>query len=89
MIRSLIVDRSSLPPTVLDWLEANEKNMGILLYREENGKVVLERLEDIDPAMLIRVRANMQRYRATLERLAEKQSNQQVAPQARALVQST
>jgi hypothetical protein len=71
MIRSLIVERSSLPPTVLDWLEANEKNMGILLYREENGKVVLERLEDIDPAMLVRVRTNMQRYRPTLERLAD------------------
>jgi len=71
MLRNLIIERSSLPPEVLEWLESDEKRMGVLLYREENNQVVLERLENIDPAMLTRVRANIQRYRSALERLAD------------------
>jgi|GEM_PF-1310587 len=32
---------------------------------------VLRRLADTDPEMLVRVRANMERYRSTFERLAD------------------
>jgi len=71
MIRNLVIERSSLPPQVLEWLESDETRMGILLYREENNQVVLERLESIDPAMLSRVRANIQRYHSALQRLAD------------------
>lgn len=71
MARNLIVARDSLPPQVLEWLESNEKRIGILLYREENDQIVLERLENIDPAMLTRVRANIQRYHPALKRLAD------------------
>lgn len=71
MNKYLAVDRNSLPSKVLDWLEAEEGRTGILLYREENGQVVLERLEHIDPEMLSRLQANIERFRPTLERLAD------------------
>ena len=71
MSKNLIVERTSLPPTVLEWLEADEKKNGILLYREENGQIVLERLENIDPTMMARVREDIQRYHSVLERLAD------------------
>ncbi len=71
MAKNLIVERSSLPATVLEWLGADEKKIGILFYREENGQVVLERLENVDPAMLARVRTNMERFHSTLQRLAD------------------
>jgi hypothetical protein len=67
----LTVDRSSLPPQVLDWLEAEQGRTGILLYREENGQVVLERLEHIDPEMISRLQANIERFRPALGRLAD------------------
>ncbi|MBI4788961.1 MAG: hypothetical protein HY782_18170 [Chloroflexi bacterium] len=71
MSKNLILERTSLPPTVLEWLEADEKKNGIFLYHEENGQIVLERLENIDPAMLMRVREDIQRYHSVLERLAD------------------
>ena len=71
MGKNLIVERSSLPPQVLEWLESDDKRMGVLLYREEDNMIVLERLENIDPAMLTRVRANIQRYHSALQRLAD------------------
>ncbi|MBI5302448.1 MAG: hypothetical protein HY868_09940 [Chloroflexi bacterium] len=71
MASNLVIDRSALPLRVLEWLESDAKKSGILLYREENDQVVLERLENIDPAMLTRVRANIQRYHSALQRLAE------------------
>lgn len=71
MTDHLTVDRNSLPSQVLDWLEAEEGRTGILLYREENGQVVLERLEHIDPEMLSRLQANIERFRPMLGRLAD------------------
>ncbi len=71
MEKNLSVKRTSIPPEILEWLEADQKKMGILIYREENDQVVLERLENIDPSMLGRVRANIQRYHSALQRLAD------------------
>ncbi len=65
------VKRTSIPPEILEWLEADQKKMGVLIYREENDQVVLERLENIDPSMLERVRAKIQRYHSALQRLAD------------------
>ncbi len=69
MDKNLIVERNALPANVLEWLEADEKREGVLFYREENGRVVLERMENVDSAMLARGRENIQRYPSTLERL--------------------
>ncbi len=71
MSESLVVERATLPRQVLEWIEAGQKTSGVLSYREENGKIVLERIENIDPAMLGRVRANIEQYRSTLRRLAD------------------
>lgn len=71
MTNHLTVDRNSLPSQVLDWLEAEEGRTGVLLYREENGQVVLERLPHIDPEMLSRLQANIERFRPALGRLAD------------------
>ncbi len=71
MSENLTVDRSSLPPHLLEWLEKDQQKKGVILYREENEQVVLERLENVDPAMLARVRGDIERYRSVLERLAE------------------
>lgn len=70
-MNSLIVERNKLPENILKWLEEGEKKNGILLYREENDSIVLERLENVDPAMIARVYANVQRYHSALERLAD------------------
>ena len=71
MEKNLVVERSSLPPAVMNWLEADSKTTGIILFYEEGTRVVLERLENIDPTMLARVRDNMRRYHAVYERLAD------------------
>lgn len=71
MEKNLSVKRTSIPPEILEWLEADQKKMGVLIYREENDQVVLERLENVDPSMLGRVRANIHRYHSALQRLAE------------------
>ncbi|MGB8643971.1 MAG: hypothetical protein WCF84_01945 [Anaerolineae bacterium] len=69
--KGMTVERAKLPPALIEWLEVGGGKGGILLYREENGQIVLEKLENVDPAMLPRLRANMERYRSALERLAD------------------
>ena len=68
---SLVVKRTSLPAPVWEWLEASKSKTGVFFFREENDQILLERLDNIDPAMLARVRANVERYHSTLERLAD------------------
>jgi hypothetical protein len=71
MERNLVIDRSSLPRQVLEWLESDKKGTGVLVYHEEDDRIILERLENIDPQMLTRVRRNVERYRSALQRLSE------------------
>lgn len=71
MEKNLSVKRTIIPPEILEWLEADQKKTGVLIYREENDQVILERLENIDPSTLGRVRANIQRYHSALQRLAD------------------
>ncbi len=71
MDKTLMVDRAAFPIKILDWLEAGQQKDGVIHFREENGKIVLERLENVDPAMMARVRANIEKYRSVLERLAD------------------
>jgi len=68
---TLTVDRNILPLAVLEWLEAGNEKKGMLSFREENGQIVLERLGNIDPAMMARVQEDMLRFHSTLERLAD------------------
>ncbi len=65
------IERPELPVALLEWLEADAQKGSIILFHEENGQIILERLENVDPGMLARVRANMERYRPALERLAD------------------
>ncbi len=68
---SLVVDRGSIPTSLLEWLEAEEGKTGILLYREENGQIVFERVENADLELIRWLRINMERYHSVLERLAD------------------
>jgi len=71
MISTITVDRTSLPQAFRDWLDANGESKGVLFFREENGKIVLERLDNVDVAMIARVRANIAKYHSALQRLAD------------------
>ena len=71
MINTLTMDRQSLPQAFREWLETNGETKGILIFREEDGKIILERLDNVDVAMLARVRANMAKHHSALQRLAD------------------
>lgn len=71
MLNTITVDRTSLPQAFREWLDANGQSKGVLFFREENGKIILERLDDVDVAMIARVRANIAKYHSALQRLAD------------------
>lgn len=71
MLNTLTVDRRNLPEAFREWLESGGQAKGILLFREENGQIILEKLDNVDLSMIERVRANMIKYRSALQRLAE------------------
>lgn len=71
MLNTITMDRTSLPQAFRDWLEANGESKGVIFFREENGKIVLERLDNVDVAMIARVRANIAKYHSALQRLAD------------------
>lgn len=71
MLSTITVDRTSLPQAFRDWLDANGESKGVIFFREENGKIVLERLDNVDVAMIARVRANIAKYHSALQRLAD------------------
>ncbi|MBI3741629.1 MAG: hypothetical protein HY257_07730 [Chloroflexi bacterium] len=71
MDKSLTIDRGILPSTVLEWLEADQQTDGFIHFRKENEKIILEHLDNVDPAMMVRVRANIEKYRSVLQRLAD------------------
>jgi hypothetical protein len=72
---SVVVEREKLPLVMLRWLEAEGltegKTIGVILSSGERGRIILQRLGDIDPTMMERVRAASERYRSALERLAD------------------
>jgi hypothetical protein len=39
---SIVVERASLPPAVVEWLEASEQKKGVVLYREEDDRTSTE-----------------------------------------------
>lgn len=71
MLNTITMDRTTLPQAFRDWLEANGESKGVIFFREENGKIVLERLDNVDVAMITRVRANIAKYHSALQRLAD------------------
>jgi hypothetical protein len=71
MINSITLDRTSLPQAFREWLGASGEAKGVLFFREENGKIVLERVDNVDVAMIARVRANIAKYHSALQRLAD------------------
>lgn len=72
---SIVVEREKLPLDMLRWLEAEGLNegkiIGVILSFDEKGGIILQRLGDVDPTMMERVRAASVRYRSALERLAD------------------
>lgn len=71
MLSTITVDLASLPNALRELLEATGESNGVLFFREEDGKVILERVDDIDVAMIARVRANIAKYHFALQRLAD------------------
>ncbi len=72
---SVVVEREKLPLNMLKWLEAegldeSKAIMVIFTFDEEKG-IVVQRLGDVDPTMMARVRAASARYHSALERLAD------------------
>lgn len=69
----LVLERESLPPVLYDWLRTSMGNLkaGVILVRAEGDQLRLERLENVDPDMMERVRRAAARYRVTLARLAD------------------
>jgi len=72
---SVVVEREKLPLNMLRWLESeglNEgKTIGVTLSFDEGSGIILQRIGDVDPTMMERVRAASVRYRSALERLAD------------------
>lgn len=71
MLNTITVERTSLPQAFREWLEANGESKGVLFFREEDGRIVLERLDNVDVAMIARVRANIAKYHSALQRLSD------------------
>jgi hypothetical protein len=72
---SVVLEREKLPLDMLRWLESEGLNgsraIGVILYFDERGGLILQRMGDVDPTMMERVRAASVRYRSALERLAD------------------
>jgi hypothetical protein len=72
---SVVVEREKLPLDMLRWLEAEGLNDGrtiVVIFTFDEGKgIILQRLGDVDPMMMERVRAASVRYHSALERLAD------------------
>lgn len=71
MLNTLTVDRQSLPQVFKEWLAASGESKGVLIFRVDNGKIILERADSVDVAMIHRVRANIAKYHSALKRLAD------------------
>jgi len=72
---SVVVEREKLPLDMLRWLEAEGldegRNIGVVFSFDERAGIILQRIGDVDPTMMERVRAASVRYRSALERLAD------------------
>ena len=71
---SVVVEREKLPVDMLRWLEAEgldeARAIGVVLSTDKRGGIILQRIGNVDPAMMERVRAASVRYHSALERLA-------------------
>jgi len=74
-MNSMVLEREKLPLNMLRWLESeglNEgKTIGVIFSFDEGSGIILQRIGDVDPTMMERVRAASVRYRSALERLAD------------------
>ena len=72
---SVVVEREKLPSDMLQWLEAEGLDDGqaiaVILTFDERKGIIVQRLGDVDPTMMARVRAASARYHSALERLAD------------------
>ena len=70
---SVVVEREKLPLDMLRWLEAEgldqARTIGVVFSTDERGGIILQRMGDVDPTMMERVRAASVRYRSALERI--------------------
>ena len=72
---SVVVEREKLPLNMLRWLEAEGLDDGqtivVILTFDERKGIIVQRLGDVDPTMMARVRAASARYHSALKRLAD------------------
>jgi len=72
---SVVWEREKLPLDMWRWVEAEGldegKTIGVIFSFDEGSGIILQRIGDVDPTMMERVRAASVRYRSTLERLAD------------------
>ena len=72
---SVVVEREKLPLDMLKWLETEgldeARTIGVVFSTDARGGIILQRIGDIDPTMMERVRAASALYRSALERLAD------------------
>ena len=75
MTSVVVVERGKLPLDLLRWLEAEgldeARTIGVVFSTDERGGIILQRIGDVDPTMMERVRAASVRYHSALERLAD------------------
>ncbi len=72
---SVVVKRDKLPSDMLEWLETEgldqSKAIAVILTFDGRKDLIVQRLGDVDPTMMARVRAASARYHSALERLAD------------------
>jgi hypothetical protein len=72
---SVVVEREKLPLNMLRWLETEGLDDGkaiiVIFTFDEREGIILQRMGDVDPTMMERVRAASARYHSALGRLAD------------------
>ena len=69
----LVIERAALPKQMLEWIktESEGQTSGLLFFRFEDGILIFQKVNPVDPATMTRVRAAAERFRPALERLAD------------------
>ncbi len=72
-MENLVLERTALPQTWADWLEAASKPdaPSLVMLRKDNGKFVLQRVEEVRPEIMSIAEKVSVKYAAVLERLAD------------------
>ena len=71
MMNELVLESSSLPQELLQWLESGKDNTSLFFVRKENGMLIFRRITNPDLGMMKRVQDAADKYRPALEQLAQ------------------